>query len=197
MAADVQSRIFDPFFSTKEPGRGLGLSVLLGIVKAHKGGVVIDSEPARGTTFRVYLPCTSAPAAAAPTRPTTTLQAGGTMLLVDDEEVVRRSTRLMLEEMGFTVLEATDGASAIEVYSANALAIRWVLMDLTMPGMDGHRAFLALQRLDPALPVILASGWAESDVVDRFREQPPAGFLSKPFDSDDIAGVLKRAGIPS
>jgi CheY-like chemotaxis protein len=196
MSPEVLSRIYDPFFSTKKSGRGLGLSALLGIVKAHRGGVLVRTAPGQGTTFSVYFPATSelptrAPPPAEPLRQV----AGATVLLVEDEPMVRRSTRALLEKLGVTVLEAADGIEALEVFRVERHRVRCVLMDLTMPRMDGHTAFLALQQEDPAVKVILYSGWAATDVAERFRDHPPAGFLSKPFLLAEVQAALREAGV--
>jgi CheY-like chemotaxis protein len=197
MPNDVKARMFDPFFSTKKSGRGLGLAALLGIVKAHKGGVSVESAEGKGTTFSVLLPASTAPlpprAAPAPTRlPRVN---GGCVLLVEDEAMVRRSTRGLLEALGFTVIEATDGDEAIAVFTEKHQTLRWVLMDLTMPRMDGHTAFLALQKIDPGVKVLLSSGWAPAEVAARFRDHPPAGFLAKPFVLDEVLAALHHAGV--
>jgi PAS domain S-box-containing protein len=196
MSPEVLARIYDPFFSTKKSGRGLGLSALLGIVKAHRGGVLVRSAPGWGTTFSVFFPATSEPL----TRPPSADEAlpqfhGATLLLVEDEPMVRRSTRALMEKLGFTVLEAGDGLEALEVFSAERHRVRCVLMDLTMPRMDGHTAFLALQQQDPSVKVVLYSGWAATDVAERFRDHPPAGFLSKPFVLAEVLAALREAGV--
>ncbi len=198
MTRAVQARIFDPFFSTKRTGRGLGLSALLGIVKSHKGCVLLDSVEHRGTAFQVFLPASHQPLGQAlPVAPATSALAAGSVLLVEDEPMVRRSTRHLLEALGFSVLEACDGDEAIALFKTNPPGLAWVLMDLTMPRMDGHTAFLALRELDPAVKVVLSSGWAAADVADRFQDHPPAGFLSKPFVLQDVREALERAGIIS
>jgi two-component system, cell cycle sensor histidine kinase and response regulator CckA len=196
MNPEVLSRIFDPFFSTKKSGRGLGLSALLGIVKAHQGGVLVRTAPGQGTTFSVYFPATSEPLARPPPAVPAPRQVhGSTVLLVEDEPMVRRSTRALLEKLGVTVLEAADGLEALEVFRLERRRVHCVLMDLTMPRMDGHTAFLALQQEDPTVKVILYSGWAATDVAARFRDHPPAGFLSKPFLLDEVLAALREAGV--
>ena len=197
MSEGVLSRIFDPFFSTKQAGRGLGLSALRGILKAHRGGIGVRSEPGAGTTVTVYLPAASEPAEAAspkdpPPRPA---RARGMMLLVDDEALVRRSCKALLERLGFLVLEAGDGQTALGTYRSNRDRVSGVLMDLTMPVMDGHAAFLEMRRIDPGVRVILSSGWAENVLVDRFREAPPSAFLLKPFGTREVEAALRQAGI--
>jgi len=198
MSRAVQARIFDPFFSTKRTGRGLGLSALRGIVRAHKGSVLLDSAEGKGTAFKVFLPATDGPVE--PKRPmetTPTRPVGGSVLLVEDEAMVRRSTKHLLESLGFSVLEASDGDEAIALFKTRPPGLAWVLMDLTMPRMDGHTAFLELRELDPAVKVVLSSGWAAADVAERFRDHPPAGFLSKPYVLQEVKEALERAGILS
>ena len=193
MSPEVKARIFDPFYSTKKSGRGLGLSALLGIVKAHKGGIFIESAVGKGSAFSVYLPPTSAPVPVATSQPAELPRVqGGSVLLVDDEPMVRRSTRSLLEALGLAVIEATDGDEAIEVFREHRRTLRWVLMDLTMPRMDGHSAFLALEKIDPSVKVVLTSGWAVDEVAERYHHHPPAGFLSKPFGMAEILAMLHR-----
>jgi PAS domain S-box-containing protein len=193
MSREVQARIFDPFFSTKGRGRGLGLSALVGIVRSHGGGLRIRSAEGRGTTFEVLFPASTRSTAPVMGRADAASTRGaGRMLLVDDHVGVRAATRALLESMGFEVLEAADGEAAVRAYSRDPGSIRWVLMDLTMPGMSGHDAFRAIRQLDPHARVILSSGWAEQDLAERFRADPPEGFLSKPYRFEDLQAVLER-----
>ena len=197
MAPPVKARMFDPFFSTKKSGRGLGLSALLGIVKAHKGGVAVETAEGDGTSFSIFLPASTAPLPRVVVPVPTELPRvkGGCVLLVEDEPMVRRSTKGLLEALGFTVIEASDGDEAIAVFKEKHETLGWVLMDLTMPRMDGHTAFLALQKINPAVKVLLSSGWAPSVVAARFRDHPPAGFLAKPFVLADVLAALHSLGV--
>jgi len=199
MAPEVEARIFDPFFTTKEAGRGLGLSALRGIVKAHGGGIQVRTQAGRGTTFAVALPAREGVAVKPPPRPEPSparaRASRGTVLLVDDEALVRRSSRMMLERLGFEVLEASDGDAAVAVHAEHGDRIDWVLMDLTMPRLDGHASFVALRRTDPDVRVVICSGWAETELAQRFRADPPAAFLAKPFGLADIESALVRAGL--
>ena len=117
------------------------------------------------------------------------------VMLVDDEALVRRSCKAMLERLGFLVMEAGDGKTALGTYQSNRGRVSGVLMDLTMPVMDGHAAFLEMRRIDPGVRVILSSGWAEDALVDRFRETPPSAFLLKPFGIREVEAAMRRAGI--
>lgn len=116
------------------------------------------------------------------------------MLLVDDDRSVRASVRALLTTLGFEVIEAEDGLSAIEAWQAHQATIAWVLMDLTMPGLDGYETFLQLRKLDPQVKVVLSSGWAQDDVSARFAQQPPSAFLPKPFTLADLERALERVG---
>ncbi|MBI1944968.1 MAG: response regulator [Deltaproteobacteria bacterium] len=194
MSPEVQARIFEPFFSTKASGRGLGLSALRGIVRAHHGGVHLQSAPARGTTFRVALPASGLTRVEAGPRPARRARGQGTVLVVDDEVSVRRSLSLMLRSLGFDVMEADSGERALELYAEHGRSIAWVLMDVTMPRMDGHATFLELRRRDPAVTVVLCSGWAEEELLQRFADQPPSAVVAKPFAVAELLAVLERLG---
>jgi hypothetical protein len=139
MDADTRSRMFDPFFTTKFTGRGLGLAAVLGIMRTNKGLVEVESEPGQGTLVRVYFPAAEPGAQPEPPRPRRTHSAmGGTVLLVDDEEMVRIVAKAMLEVSGFDVIEASDGAEAVEVFRKNHERIDLVLLDMLMPNLGGE-----------------------------------------------------------
>ncbi|MBS1151943.1 MAG: domain S-box protein, partial [Myxococcaceae bacterium] len=197
MSPEVLARIFDPFFSTKRSGRGLGLAALRGILKTHHAGIHLESQVGKGTTVLVCFPASpadlAAPAAALPQGQAS--EAKRTILLVDDEPSMRRTTRGLLELIGFEVLEAADGATAVEIVRQYSGRLGCVLMDLTMPGMDGHQTFLALRALDAAVPVILVSGWSEASLAARFTAHPPQGFLEKPFTVAALEAALGRVGL--
>jgi len=180
----TRSRIFEPFFSTKFAGRGLGLAAVLGIVRAHKGALKVYSEPGKGTTFKILFPALAETDDAAPpsdASPLAEWRGRGTILLVDDEESLLALGARMLEHLGFTVLTAMDGVQAVERFRERKKEIDLVLMDLTMPHMDGAEAFGELRRLRPDVRVVLTSGYSQEDVSARFAGKGLDGVLQKPF----------------
>jgi PAS domain S-box-containing protein len=187
--------LFDPFYSSKFTGRGLGLSVVLGIVRAHHGIVTVESLTGRGSVFRVFLPISaeavprkSVPVVAqAPKR-----TGGGTVLVVDDETSVREVLKTVIEVIGFTVLCAKDGVEAMEVFRQHQDEICLVLCDLTMPRMDGWETLTALRLLAPGIPVILSSGYSEAQVMAGDHPELPQAFLSKPCRLVELREAFSR-----
>ncbi|WP_257306603.1 PAS domain-containing hybrid sensor histidine kinase/response regulator [Geothrix campi] len=188
-------RIFDPFYTTKVKGRGLGLSAILGIIRSHGGVLKVYSEEGRGTNFRIFLPAsTREPHPAEPTGGLAgNRSTGGQVLVVDDDELVRATARGVLEREGFEVLEASDGPLCLEALKASPGQIRLVLMDLTMPGMDGVATYQALRILDPDVRVVLTSGYNEQEAINRFVQGDLAGFIQKPFSAGDLARIVHAA----
>ncbi len=195
MDEGVQEKLFDPFFTTKFTGRGLGMSAILGIVRGHSGAIKIYSEPGRGTTFKLLFPVASETAE----QPTTAALvseskwiASGKVLVVDDEEHIRRTASLMLREIGFEVVCAEDGAQGVELFRQQHGEIDIVLLDMTMPVMDGKTAFRELRRIDPAVRVILSSGYNEQDATSHFAGKGLAGFIQKPYRMEMLRRKLQE-----
>ncbi len=186
MDAETIEKVFDPFFTTKFTGRGLGMSAVLGIVRGHKGALKIYSEVGKGTTFKVLFPANERLDNGFAVRGED--EAGGkewcgsgTVLIADDEETVCIVGKQMLERLGFSVLTAPDGREALKVFREHADEFVCVLLDLTMPHMDGEEAFRAMRRLHPGVTVILCSGYNEQDATQRFAGKGLAGFIQKPY----------------
>ncbi len=197
MSAEVQAKIWDPFFTTKFAGRGLGLAAVAGIVQAHDGAVVVDSAVGLGTRMQVLLPVGEGQVVAHQRRltPIPPQQASwrgqGTVLVVDDEELVREVARLSLEQVGYTVVTAEDGQRGVELLSEHRDQVVSVVLDLTMPRMDGPEAFARMRALVPDLPVIVISGYSRDDANARLGELAvTAGFLQKPFNPAELIGLL-------
>jgi PAS domain S-box-containing protein len=194
MAPEVLERIFDPFFTTKFTGRGLGLSAMLGILRGHQGSLKVYSEVGRGSVFRLFLPAILPDQEeSAPVRSALGWRGHGLLLLVDDEPSARAVARSMAEDLGFHVLEAANGQEALAIFELRHPEIALVLMDLTMPHLDGGQAFLRMHSVNPKVPVILTSGYSEQDVLAEFTGSGLAGFLPKPYQSSQFLSVMQLA----
>jgi two-component system, cell cycle sensor histidine kinase and response regulator CckA len=190
-----QLRIFEPFFTTKEIGRGtgLGLAAVHGTVVEHGGAITVSSAVGVGTRFVIQLP--SASVAARPSRRDDgdATVGEGRILLVDDEDVVRKTGAKLLESLGYEVVTASNGREGVELFTTHHAGLDLVLLDMVMPEMNGHDAFLAMHRIDAEVPVVVCSGYAADQSVRSLEGEGLAGFLAKPYRRVELAKIVAAA----
>jgi CheY-like chemotaxis protein len=194
-----RSRVFEPFFSTKFSGRGLGLAAVHGIVQAHHGVIRLESDPHRETRFRVLLPRSNKPLEAGlrpplAKKPATDLPVDGRrVLVVDDDEAVCELAREFLERAGFEVVTAGGGAEAVRIFDARSEEIDVVLLDLGMPDIDGRQTHAEIRRRSPDTPIILVSGFSEEMAAERFvDDEAGIEFLAKPYTAEDLVERIRH-----
>ena len=191
MTPETQARIFDPFFTTKFTGRGLGLAAVMGIVRGHRGALRVYSEIGLGSTFRIVLPLSAASPLPShgPERP---WRGEGRVVVVDDDPMVRNVARRLLESFGLTVQAVEGGPEALELVEADPQSVDAVLLDMTMPEMNGSEVFEHLRRIRPDLPVVLMSGYHEDELSSELSAGI-SGFVQKPFTPADLARRMRFA----
>ena len=193
MDDEIVSKMFDPFFTTKFTGRGLGLAAVLGIVRGHEGGIDVHSYPGKGTTIQALFPCSASHQVkrprAVPKREV--LRGSGMVLVVDDEEIVRDVAQQTLEQAGYRVLTASNGAKGVRVFVENKDEISLVLLDMTMPGLGGEESFRMLRGIRGDIRVLLSSGYDEQEVTSRFESPAPDGFVQKPYRPADLLAKVR------
>lgn len=195
MSEETAARIFEPFFSTKFTGRGLGLAAVLGIIRGHHGAIEVRSSPDEGTTIEVLLPVAQSRAEVPVTRDASCEEwtSSGRVLVIDDEEMVIDVASLILESAGLDVVSAPDGSAGIRQLRELGDDLRLVLLDLTMPGLSGDETFAELRAISPSVPIVLMSGYDEDEVAGRFADSKPDGFVHKPFLREQLLAGVRQA----
>ncbi len=189
--AEAQQRIFDPFYTSKGTGRGLGLAAVLGIISKHQGTLTLDSTDGQGTVFRILFPAATAPSAAMAESPTAAAAlACGTVLVVDDEQEVRQMVVAYLQQQGIRALEAENGADGVALFQARRAELDAVVMDFAMPIMNGAEAHAVLRREAPRLPIVMMSGFGARQDLEALDDGPWTEFLAKPFKLADLGQRL-------
>jgi PAS domain S-box-containing protein len=193
MTSHTMERLFDPFYTTKPDGTGLGMAAVLGIVRSHQGAMSVISDEGTGTTIRVLIPAEAVPApkVIAPSQPESPRNVGaGMILVVDDEPAIRTVTERILKRAKFDVITADSGTAAIDALNTHKASILAVVLDMKMPDMNGEQAMERLREIRPDLPILLSSGYSEVEITKRLEGKGLSAFLAKPYRSADLINAI-------
>ncbi len=194
MNEETLQKIFDPMFTTKITGRGLGLASLLNVVQRHNGAVEVRSQPGHGSVFIIYFPAEEEAADAGiedAQEAVSEWRGYGTALVADDEKVIRNIAVALLQRFGFRVITAADGVETVDIYTENAGEITLLLMDLNMPRLNGLEATERIRHINPNVPVLFMSGYSREQVMERFGQQSHTDFIRKPFQSSELLASIR------
>lgn len=195
MDPDTLLRIFEPFYTTKFTGRGLGLAAVMGIVRSYHGALKVYSEPGKGTTFNILFPAIEVPEPSITDNPDllpNTWSGTGVILFVDDEVLIRTMGVRFLKRIGFSVITAVDGINAVDIYREHGAEIDLVMLDMTMPRMGGAEVYHQLREMNPDVQVLIMSGYSKEDISARFEDKALVGVLQKPFTLNSLREMLKE-----
>jgi len=191
MSEEVKEHLYEPFYTTKGKGTGLGLAAVYGTVKEHNGAILVTSKLKHGTHFRLYLPLCKMSASEIQADNIRTVHGSGCILLVDDELIIRETASEMLRTIGYEVLLAEDGAEALEIYRREGHRIQLVILDVVMPSLNGPDTFFALRSMNPEIKVILSSGYGFDTGAKELVSQGLFGFIQKPFRRNELHKVIQ------
>jgi two-component system cell cycle sensor histidine kinase/response regulator CckA len=197
MTEEVQARIFDPFFSTKGVGRGMGLSAVQGIIRSHGGTINVASKLGEGTCFEIRLPCASQPAQQSSDVGTSKLACEpqgrtGTVLIIDDEYSLRVPVATMLKKRGFSVFEAADGETGVSLFREHSMEIDVVLLDLTLPGISGIEVLKEMRKKRSNIKVILVTAYGRDRALTDVSEKESVYYVQKPYQIDTLEALLRK-----
>jgi CheY-like chemotaxis protein len=195
MTKDVMQHLFEPFFTTKPPGKGtgMGLAAVYGTVRNHQGAINVYSEPGHGSTFRLYLPLCAAvaqPSAQAPSPPVQQRQKH--VLVVDDEPLLCQTAAGLLKALGYGAVSCRGGAEAVAYYRDHWRTVDLVILDMIMPGMSGRETYRELRRINPAVRVLLSSGFSINGEAQAILDEGVQGFLQKPYTVQDLSVIVSK-----
>jgi len=193
MDQETVASVFDAFFSTKLSGRGLGMSSVIGIIRDHGASIDVSSSKHTGTTIVALFPTTDRDVASLGSHADYVSHGSGTVLVVDDNSQVRESYLHLLDFSGFSTLSASSGFEAVEIFNSSSNEIDVVLLDLVMPEMNGVETLIAIREIDPNIPVVIASGYAEGEMLEAIKSHVVQGFVAKPCSIRILSNAIKLA----